>query len=70
VIKLNNEIISKAKNIAENASNATIAVIDEYGYPRASTVSNIKADGIETIWFATGSLIIFQMDQGIQTTVS
>ncbi len=50
---MNNEIIAKAGVITKNATDVTIAVIDEYGYPRASTISSIKVEGIETIWFST-----------------
>ncbi|NYB75587.1 pyridoxamine 5'-phosphate oxidase family protein [Sedimentibacter hydroxybenzoicus DSM 7310] len=38
----------------KNSTDATIAKIDDNGYPRASTISNIKTDGIKTVWFSTG----------------
>jgi general stress protein 26 len=51
---MSNELIAKAEVIMSNASVATIAKIDDKGYPRASTISNIKTDGLKTIWFSTG----------------
>lgn len=51
---MNEHLISKATLIIRDASIATIAVIDDDGYPRASTISNIKTDGVKTVWFATG----------------
>ena len=38
----------------KNADVATIAKIDDKGYPRASTISNIKTHELKTAWFATG----------------
>lgn len=51
---MSNELIAKVEEIIRNASVATIAKIDDKGYPRASTISNIKTDGVKTIWFSTG----------------
>ncbi len=51
---MSNELISKAVIIMKNADVATIAKIDDKGYPRASTISNIKTDGVKTVWFSTG----------------
>lgn len=51
---MNNELILRAEIIMSNASVATIAKIDDKGYPRASTISNIKTDGVKTAWFSTG----------------
>lgn len=51
---MSNGLISKAEAIMRNASVATIAKIDDKGYPRASTISNIKTDGVKTVWFSTG----------------
>ena len=51
---MSNGLILKAETIMKNADVATIAKIDDKGYPRASTISNIKTDGIKTVWFATG----------------
>lgn len=53
-IHMNNELVSKAEAIMRNASVATIAKIDDMGYPRASTISNIKTDGVKIAWFSTG----------------
>lgn len=35
------------------ASEATIALIDERGFPRASTISSLRTDGISRAWFTT-----------------
>ncbi|WHH60031.1 pyridoxamine 5'-phosphate oxidase family protein [Petroclostridium sp. X23] len=51
---MSNELISKAEAIMKNANVATIAKIDDKGYPRASTISSIKTDGVKTVWFSTG----------------
>ncbi|WP_313164968.1 pyridoxamine 5'-phosphate oxidase family protein [Sedimentibacter sp.] len=51
---MKNELILKAEAIMKNSTDATIAKIDDNGYPRASTISNIKTDGIKTVWFSTG----------------
>lgn len=51
---MNDTLPSKAASIVENAEIATIAVIDDQGYPRASTISNIQTEGIQTIWFTSG----------------
>ncbi|WP_312701747.1 pyridoxamine 5'-phosphate oxidase family protein [Sedimentibacter sp.] len=48
------ELILRAEAIMKNSTNATIAKIDDRGYPRASTISSIKTDGIKTVWFSTG----------------
>lgn len=47
-------IIEKSRQIAENSETLTIAYIREDGYPRASTISKLKADGVKTIYMATG----------------
>lgn len=47
-------LMLKAEAIMEKASIATIANIDDQGYPRASTISNIKTDGVKEVWFVTG----------------
>lgn len=52
--KENSQLILKVASIIKAANNATIAIIDENGYPRASTISNIKTEGVKTVWFATG----------------
>ncbi|MGE5654802.1 MAG: pyridoxamine 5'-phosphate oxidase family protein [Bacillota bacterium] len=38
----------------KGAATATIALIDDRGYPRASTISSIKTEGISRAWFSTG----------------
>jgi general stress protein 26 len=51
---MSNELISKAVDIMKAAETAVIALIDENGFPRASTISCIKTEGINHAWFATG----------------
>ncbi|KUO76924.1 MAG: hypothetical protein APF77_21815 [Clostridia bacterium BRH_c25] len=47
-------MISKAEAIMREAETAVIALIDEDGFPRASTISSLKTEGISHAWFATG----------------
>ncbi len=49
------EILTKAAEIMKSIPNVTIALIDLDGYPSASTISSMKTDGIQTVWFATGT---------------
>ena len=49
VIKRAGEVI--AAKTAETDGYATLALIDENGYPTASTVSTVKADGINWLAF-------------------
>lgn len=51
---MDRQLLEKAASIMKNASVANIAAIDGSGYPRASTISNIKTDGVKNVWFATG----------------
>lgn len=51
---MNVELITKAEAIARNAEVASIANVDDKGYPRVSTISNLKTDGLRKVWFATG----------------
>lgn len=55
---MNQEIIAKAGEIVENSvrgtSHCVLALIDEDGYPTASTITASKADGINWITFCTG----------------
>ena len=53
---MNSEIIAKAEEIINEKAGegiATIALIDEDGYPTASTYSIVKAKGIKWLIFAT-----------------
>lgn len=54
VTLMNVELITKAEAIARNAEVASIANVDDKGYPRVSTISNLKTDGLRKVWFATG----------------
>lgn len=51
---MDNELISKAEAIMKAAETTVIALIDEDGFPRASTISCLKTEGISHAWFATG----------------
>ncbi|MCL1807268.1 MAG: pyridoxamine 5'-phosphate oxidase family protein [Oscillospiraceae bacterium] len=44
------EIVEKAEKIVAKSEDLVIAYIREDGYPRASTISLMKADGIKTIY--------------------
>lgn len=46
-------IITRAEAIVKAEKTAVIALIDEDGFPKASTISNIKTDGIKHAWFTT-----------------
>lgn len=55
---MNSEIIGKAgaiirKNAGEDTF-CTLALIDENGYPTASTITAAKSEGIEWVFFGTG----------------
>jgi general stress protein 26 len=47
-------LVLKAGVIMRNAEVAYIAKIDDKGYPRVSTISSIKTDGLKKVWFSTG----------------
>lgn len=46
-------IIEKARKIIAESGDMVIAYIREDGYPRASTITMMKADGIKTIYTST-----------------
>lgn len=48
------EVLAKASEIVKSLDHCTIAVIDDDGFPRASSISNIKAVGLRNMWFSTG----------------
>lgn len=45
----------KAIEIIEGLETVVLTSIDEGGYPRAVAMSNIKAEGMKTIWLATST---------------
>ena len=51
---MSKELILSAEAIMKAAETAVIALIDENGFPRASTISCLKTEGINYAWFATG----------------
>jgi general stress protein 26 len=50
----NNPLISRAASIMRDLSEATIATVDEAGFPSASAISSIRTAGVKDVWFATG----------------
>ena len=48
------ELEARAIEIMKNATTPVIALMEEEGFPRASTISCLKTEGIEKAWFSTG----------------
>lgn len=48
-------ILNKAGELLSRCDVMTLASINEAGYPRICVLSKIKAEGIQTIWMATGT---------------
>lgn len=48
-------ILDKAGELLAQCDVVTLASINEAGYPRICVMSKIKAEGIQTIWMATGT---------------
>lgn len=53
IMKDNSKIVEKAKKIIAESDAMYISYIREDGYPRVSTISMMKADGIKTIYTST-----------------
>lgn len=51
---MKNELISRAEAIMKESETAVIALVDENGFPRASTISSLKTEGVRHAWFSTG----------------
>lgn len=49
------KIKQEAIELLNNCEVLTLASINEQGYPRPIVISKIKTDGIDTIWFSTGT---------------
>lgn len=49
------DLLVKAEELMKKAEVATISSIDEDGYPRTATISNLKTEGIDIAWFSTGT---------------
>ena len=49
------ELKRKAELLLEQCESVILASVDENGFPRPVPMSKVKADGISTIWFATGT---------------
>ncbi|MCX7711634.1 MAG: pyridoxamine 5'-phosphate oxidase family protein [Clostridia bacterium] len=51
---MSHELISRAIEIMKATEIASIALVDENGFPRVSTISSIKTESIRHVWFSTG----------------
>ena len=51
---MENSILAKAAELLSKCEVVTIASVGETGYPRISVMSKNSADGISTVWVATG----------------
>ena len=49
------ELKRKAELLLEQCESVVLTSIDENGFPRPVPMSKVKAEGITTIWFATGT---------------
>jgi general stress protein 26 len=56
MILMNNELLKKAENLTAKAEVAAVTSIDGDGYPRTAVLSNLKPEGIKTLWFSTGTI--------------
>lgn len=52
---MDKKIIGLAEELMAKSEVITLASINEEGFPRICAMSNIKSDGIKTIWMATGT---------------
>lgn len=50
------ELKRKAELLLEQCESVVLTSIDENGFPRPVPMSKVKAEGITTIWFATGNV--------------
>jgi len=49
------DMIGKATELLTKCEVVTLASINEEGYPRICVMAKVRAEGIQTIWMATGS---------------
>lgn len=54
-IKMTNELLKKTENFILKTETGILSSIDEDGYPRTAAMCSLKTDGINTIWFSTGT---------------
>lgn len=52
---LEKALLKKAEDFIKKSETAVISSIGENGYPRAAAMSNIKPEGLKTLWFSTGT---------------
>ena len=52
---MNNELITKTIKLGSEAETVTLTSIDERGYPRAVVMSNVKAESLNAMYFATST---------------
>ena len=50
-----NTIETKALELLEKCEIISLASIEENGFPRSVPLSKIKTEGLNTVWFATGT---------------
>ena len=55
MIKMTNELLRKAEDLMAKAEVAILSSIDEDGYPRTASMSNLKTEGVKAVWFSTGT---------------
>lgn len=49
------ELLKKTEELMAKAETAALTSIDENGYPRTATMSSLKTEGVDTVWFSTGT---------------
>jgi general stress protein 26 len=52
---MTNELIKKAEEFLAKSEINAISSIDENGYPRTAAMCSLKTEGINTVWFSTGT---------------
>jgi len=52
---MTNELLKKSEALMKKAEVAYLSSIDESGYPRTATMCSLKTEGINTVWFSTGT---------------
>jgi len=56
VLKVTNELLKKAEELMKKCEVASLSSIDETGYPRTAAMCSLKTEGINTVWFSTGTI--------------
>ena len=50
-----NELMKKAEALMKNSEIASLTSIEENGYPRTAPMCSLKTEGIDVVWFSTGT---------------